>query len=241
MKTSYIFCLLTAFSFFSFSSAQAQYDDAKVEKYPKNVIRINPLSLIVNNYSLFYERALNNEEVSLQMGVNYMTNTWSTGTRIDGTEYSGTLKNRGWGLTPEVRYYFLRDITKQKFKQPAPYGVYVAGFGRYMRNDFTFNFKANNINEDLKFRTQVYAVGATIGAQGIIGKVVALDIFIGPDINYVSGKIVEYPEIKLFEGDEIEWIDPNIITNLMLKYVAKANVSTTFPAVRAGISAGIAF
>lgn len=223
------------------TAANAQYNDSDGERYPKNVIRMNPASLILNNYSFFYERALPNDKMSVQLGGNYNFNEWSTGTNFNGTNYSGTLKNVGWGFTPEVRYYFLQDLTKGDFGQPAPYGVYIAGFGRYMRNNFTFNFKADNIDESMKFRTQVFTIGGMIGAQGIIAKTVAIDVFIGPDFNYATGKITDLPDVKIFEGDEIEWVDTNWLTNLMLNYLGKPSVSAGFPGVRAGISAGVAF
>ncbi|MGZ5243372.1 MAG: hypothetical protein ACXWEY_12690 [Bacteroidia bacterium] len=240
-KISYTRLIITLLFLGSFAlNANAQYSDSDEEKYPKNVIRFNAGSLILNNYSFFYERAIN-DKISGQLGGNYMFNDWNVGTSFNGTEYTGTLKNVGFGFTPEIRYYFLNKITNGGFSQPAPYGLYVAGFGRYLRNDFTFNFKANNIDETMKFRTQIFALGGLVGGQAIIAKTVAVDIFIGPDINYASGKITEYPEVKIFEGDEIEWVDTNWITRQLLNYLGTPSISTVFPGVRAGVTAGIAF
>ncbi len=234
-----ITCLLSLSAFSSPAAAQTNADD---DDYPKNVIRINPASLLLNNYSLFYERALRDKyNLSLQLGANYMTNDWTTSTNFDGTNYTGNLSNRGFGFTPEVRCYFLRDVTDGEFGKPAPYGLFVSGFGRYMQNDFTFNFKANNIDENLKFRTQIYTLGATFGAQGILAKRVAVELFFGPDVNFGKAKITEYPDVKFFEGDELKWVDTNWATRQILNYIARPSVSSFFPGVRAGVSAGIAF
>jgi hypothetical protein len=147
MKVKLFFLtLLTFLAFANFSHAQ----DGK-----KNIIKVNLLSPIVRTGSFFYERVITDKS-SLQLGLLY------TGYSTEGT------KLRGFGITPEYRFYLSQS-------KQAPQGFFVAPFLRYE------NLELTNLNDQATLST--FGGGLVIGGQWVFSNIVSLDIFGGPRLN----------------------------------------------------------
>lgn len=123
-----------------------------ITKAQNTVIKANFLSPLVRTGSFFVEHKLNNNS-SIQLGVLY------TGTKIDDT------KVRGWGFTPEYRFY-LSD-------SPAPKGFFIAPYARYLN----YNLE-NDANDEAKLNG--FGAGLIIGQQYIFKKRVSFEWFFGP-------------------------------------------------------------
>lgn len=126
---------------------------------PKNLIKINLLSPLVRTGSFFFERAMT-DEISLQLGFFY------TGASVGETTF------RGFGLTPELRYYLSE-------KHPAPRGVFIAPFARYQ--NFTLTDDLDNEGTYSSF-----GGGLLVGTQTMFKNKISLDVWAGP--SYSSGK-----------------------------------------------------
>jgi len=128
---------------------------------PTNNIKVNILSPIVRTGSVFYERKLG-ASTSGQLGVFY------TGYSSDG------LKLRGFGITPEFRYYASKD-------KGALNGFYVAPFVRYQ--NYTISEDAN------KGELSTFGGGLLLGNQWLLKGGLNIDLFAGPSYNTGSVKI----------------------------------------------------
>jgi hypothetical protein len=134
-----------------------------------NVIKFNILAPVVRTANVQYEKAIG-ENKSFQLGAFYTA---------FGPE---TLKYRGFGITPEFRFY-LSD-------SPAPAGFYAAPFLRYQN----ITVEETLSGEEAKGSVGIIGGGLIIGKQWIFKEKVALDLFIGPSY-YNSG------DIKVDSGD----------------------------------------
>lgn len=142
------------------------------QKDRKNVIRINPLSLFLDNISTFYERGFTPRS-SATIGINYMN--------------AGIIKVplSGYGLTLEYRYH----TRKKEIKTPK--GFYVGPWVRYQDYSVTGyvgikdpHGNVQNISGSVS--ASQYAVGGLIGYEIIGKKGLAIDFFVGPYYNYTS-------------------------------------------------------
>lgn len=145
-------CKIILLAFISILSIQ-------MSKAQNTVVKANLLSPLVRTGSFFVEQKLNNNS-SVQLGVFYTGNKW------DDT------KVRGWGITPEYRFY-LSD-------SPAPEGFFVAPYLRY----FNFNLE-NGANDKADF--DGFGGGLVIGQQYIFKKRVSFEWFFGP--GYTSANL----------------------------------------------------
>lgn len=118
---------------------------------PSSTVKVNLLSPVIRTFSGFYEHALG-KSFSLQLGVAY------TGASID------EVKLRGWGITPEFRYY-----ASQKGKLQ---GIYLAPYGRLN------SLKGSDLNASGTITT--IGGGLLVGHQWIVGKGFVVDVFLGP-------------------------------------------------------------
>jgi hypothetical protein len=125
----------------------------------KNNVKVNLFSPLVRTGSFFYERKLS-KNTSGQLGFFY------TGFTSDG------LKLRGFGITPEFRYY----VSENK---GALSGFYLAPFARYQ--NFTLSEGVN------KGTLNTMGGGLLIGNQWVFKGGINLDLFIGPSVT--TGKI----------------------------------------------------
>jgi hypothetical protein len=137
------------------ASAFAQEDQ-------KNVIKINPLSLLVKTGNVSYERKIGTNQ-SFQIGGYY------SGLSLGDINYSG------FGITPEYRFYF--GSSKQAFN-----GVYAAPFLRYQN----YTLKEKETSDKATFTS--IGGGATIGYEKKFNGGFVLDVFAGPSYNSVSFK-----------------------------------------------------
>jgi len=134
-----------------------------VESTPQNVLKINPLSLFTLTTNVSYERVIHSQ-MSGQLGFFY---TFPSVT-IAHTRF------KGFGLTPEFRYYFAAV--------EAPKGFYVAPFLRYQRFTLTYDDPGNRqYNGEAIFWAT--GVGATLGGQWVFGNGFSVDAFFGLTAN----------------------------------------------------------
>ena len=149
------------------------------EAAPLNVVKINVLSPFALTLSGFYERALT-PHLSVQLGA-----------FRGGVKYRDNYL-RGYGFTPEVRYYF-------SDARAAPRGFYVGPFLRYQRfrlrldemtltGDAARAYKRTQgeanpdetpINVRPAGRLTTWGGGAVVGYQAVFNPV-TLDVFVGP-------------------------------------------------------------
>ncbi|MFY7900937.1 MAG: DUF3575 domain-containing protein [Chitinophagaceae bacterium] len=125
----------------------------------ENNIKVNLLSPLVRTGSVFYERKLGSSTTG-QIGFFY------TGYSSDG------LKLRGFGITPEFRYYASEN-------KGAMNGFYVAPFVRYQ------NYSLSESNN--KGTLNTFGGGLLLGNQWVLKGGLNIDFFIGP--SYTGGKI----------------------------------------------------
>jgi len=128
----------------------------------KNVVKINPLSLILATGNISYERQVADNQ------------TFQIGGFYSGFSLSD-LKYTGFGITPEYRWYF--GAAKQAFN-----GGYVAPFVRYQ----SFSIKDKETNDKASFNS--IGGGATVGYEKKFKSGFVLDVFAGPSYNSVSFK-----------------------------------------------------
>ncbi|MBT29264.1 MAG: hypothetical protein CMO01_06345 [Thalassobius sp.] len=124
---------------------------------PQNVIKLNIFSPIVRTLSVSYERALSTDN-SFQVNVLY------TGYSIDDT------KLRGFGITPEYRFYLSES-------KDAPAGFYIGPFLRYQN----LNLEIEGTTDEATLST--FGGGLLIGGQWLFKDKISLDTFIGPSYN----------------------------------------------------------
>ncbi|MEY2638879.1 MAG: hypothetical protein RIR90_361 [Bacteroidota bacterium] len=128
----------------------------------KNLVKVNMLSPLVRTGSFFYERKISSNS-SLQLGVFY------TGSKFD------ELKLRGFGITPEFRYY--------ASEKGAMEGFYLAPFLRYQHYEITELMNKGTLN--------TFGGGLLIGKQWIFTKGISVDMFAGPSYNTGSVKVID--------------------------------------------------
>jgi hypothetical protein len=157
-----------------------------IDDLPKNVVKLNILSLAVGTGSVFYERIIA-EHMSVQLGLSYtsISNDWLLDMRY-----------KGYSITPEFRYY-LSSIE-------APRGFFVAPFARYRSAEVTSSISRNGREIPANGKISAYGAGVMIGGQ-IIGKRLSAEAFVGPSLNARSIKVTS-PEVT-----ERELPIPNIL------------------------------
>lgn len=160
--------LLLTFAAAALAFIPLQQAKAQAQQPKRAVIKVNPLSLLAVTGSGFLEYAVTNN-VSAQLGAS-----------VTGVSVSN-IKFRGYGFTPEVRYYFSEN-------KVAPMGPYVAGYGRIR------NFKLTLEKKDAEGRdySATYApvgAGLAIGNQWIFNGGLSLDLFLGAGYNSGSLKV----------------------------------------------------
>jgi uncharacterized protein DUF3575 len=129
---------------------------------PKNVVKINPLSLIVATGNISYERAVSQNK-SVQLCAFY------SGIGL------GDFKYDGYGITPEFRFYF-------GAMGAALNGGYVAPFARYQN----FSITKTETKERATFET--VGGGAIVGWQRSWQSGFNLDLFAGPSYSNIKFK-----------------------------------------------------
>jgi hypothetical protein len=123
----------------------------------QNVIKLNPLSGLLRTANVSYERALTSSS-SLQLGFFF------SGIKI------GDVRYRGFGITPEYRFYL-------QSKKQAPEGLYVAPFARFQK------FTLSDTESSSKASLNTIGGGVVAGCHWLVGESFSIDLFIGPSFN----------------------------------------------------------
>ena len=159
---------------------------AQAQQPKRAVIKVNPLSAFALTGSGFLEYAIT-DNLSAQLGAS-----------VTGVSVSN-IKFRGYGFTPEVRYYFSEN-------KVAPMGPYVAGYGRIRSFKLTAE-KQDEEGRDYRATYKPVGAGIAIGNQWIFNSGLALDVFLGAGYN--GGNL------KVNVGTE-EDFDTGIIGDMLL-------------------------
>lgn len=170
MKRS-LFFLLSAISL-STANAQSTQDSAPTRK---NSLKINPLSLVVGDVSVFYERLLT-KRASLVGGVGFGSETYEYHNANNPSPSLFHYKR----VTLEYRHYFPRRAL-------SPTGFYAGGYGRFSEltlEDYLFDNQGSIIRDPsgslVRSTRQLYVwmPGAMAGLQTSTPRVV-VDLFLG--------------------------------------------------------------
>lgn len=154
--------LLLAFAAAAFLIFPLQETKAQAQQPKRAVIKINPLSAFALTGSGFLEYAVS-DNMSAQLGA------FATNVSISNVTF------KGYGFTPEVRYYFSEN-------KVAPMGPYVAGYGRIQNFKLTVE-KKDEEGRDYSATYAPIGVGAAIGNQWIFNSGFTLDVFLGAGYN----------------------------------------------------------
>lgn len=181
----FAFSLLALLSAPRLAEAQEKHSDKKPvvkvkgnrSEVPKNVFKVNPLSLGVLTASVAYERAFS-PTMSGQLGFFY---TFPVIT-IASTQFGG------FGITPEFRYYLSMN--------EAPRGFYLAPYLRYQRFKLTYTSEDPESYQTGKGTFTAFGGGVLIGKQWIMSNDrISLDVFVGPAFNSFNFK-AETPSLE---------------------------------------------
>jgi hypothetical protein len=127
----------------------------------QNIVKVNLFSPIARTGSFFFERVVA-DHMTMQLGFFY------TGASIVDTKF------RGFGITPEFRYYLSESRT-------GPSGTFIAPYLRYQ----SFNLSTDIGNDEATYSAM--GGGLLIGYQRLLRNRISLEGFIGP--SYSSGKV----------------------------------------------------
>ncbi len=247
MKKIFTACIL-----FAGLSASAQ----KI-LHGSNAIKLNLLGLPLNNYSLQYERKLNNR-MSAALSFRVMPssglpfkNTIADAIGDNDVDVQATVKSfrmSNIAITPEFRFYIGRKGNMR--------GFYVAPFYRFA------NFKVENLvvsyTDDLNAKQQVslsgkqqtHTFGAGIGKQWILGKMVVLDwLIFAPHFGVGNGTFTGVSSQTLSaqeQADLYKELDDLDIPLTTKKITVNANGATmglsgSWGGLRSSLSIGIRF
>lgn len=125
-----------------------------------NAVKTNLFSPILRTGHLLYERVIN-EDMSIQLGFFY--------TAYTDSDTDVSLK--GWGITPEFRYYLSEETS-------APDGFYLAPSFRYQ----TFTVEDPSDSESGTLTSFGFAVN--FGKQMLLKDIIIVDAFLGPSYNF---------------------------------------------------------
>lgn len=182
MKNRIILAFAAAALFF----IPSQQAHAQAQQPNRAVIKVNPLSAFALTGSGFLEYAIT-DNLSAQLGAS-----------VSGISISD-VKFRGYGFTPEVRYYFSEN-------KAAPMGPYVAGYGRIRSFKLTMD-KQDEEGRDYSATYKPIGAGVAIGNQWIFNSGFTFDVFLGAGYN--GGNL------KVNVGTE-EDFDTGIIGDMLL-------------------------
>lgn len=154
--------ILLAFAAAALLFIPAEQAQAQAQQPKRAVIKVNPISAFAATGSGFLEYAIT-DNLSAQLGAS-----------ITGISVSD-VKFRGYGFTPEVRYYFSEN-------KVAPSGPYVAGYGRIR----SFKLTAEKKDEEGRTYSATYkpaGAGVAIGNQWVFNSGFTFDMFLGAGYN----------------------------------------------------------
>lgn len=181
-------------------------------------IRINTLGLLVGQYQLTYEHALN-EKFTGSMSAGYISR--SSSIEFDGVTISKSTTS-GVVLIPEVKFYFKEALN----------GFYAGAFFRYKGLNTKYpDLSGTAPDWSYQVKRSTIGGGIILGHHSTIGDLLSLDYYIGPHFKSVSSK-------KTFDNpgiteEDVPAYDVSFFDNL---FAEKSGVG-----VRLGLNVGIAF
>lgn len=194
--------------------------------YLKNNIKINLSSLLLNNYSFYYERMMT-RKFSLSAGYRFMPDSRigdiKAVNRIidefipeeDLEDFSikdGRMKNNA--ITLEARYYL--------GKKPGARGFYFSAFGRYnnFKMELPYSYDIDGTTEDMTMLPSFNSIsgGLGFGAQWKLGSRMVLDLYIlGATYGGMNGKLKSNYNFSEFSAEEkqdfISTLEENLEVN----------------------------
>ena len=212
-----------------------------------NNLKINLLALSLGNISLQHEYSINGKS-SIALGVSYLPSRGVPGFAVseDPSKNAENLSFKGFGITPEYRYYF---------KGNGPKGLYLAGYFRYSKystSEYDFNYDRDDGSQGEVTLTGDYTttvVGVMLGSQWLLGDHFTLDWWIiGAGFGSLKG---EYEGVGNFSDDDQTDIDAEVNTidvpGVDIEVTTSANkvnltVEPSIPAIRGfGLCLGYRF
>lgn len=216
----------------------------------KNLLKVNLLSLPLNNFSFEYERVIA-RKITLGVGYRFMPESGvplktTVYDLIDDPETTNQLdqfKTSNSAITPQIRFY----MGKQ-----ALHGFYLAPFARFStyKASMPFEFEVNGTNETIPLSGKLSTVtgGVLIGAQWKLGGRVYLDWWmLGPQYGSSEGSLSgqksltteEQAELRKELGDlDVPFADTKTTVDAN---GARMDITGPWAGVRAGLCLGIRF
>lgn len=251
----FVFCIITA---------NAQQDSVVKKQDGKNLVKLNLTALPLKNFSGVYERKIG-KKISLGLGFRlmpedklpFLTKIKELVDDEDLNEQLDNFKMSNFALTPELRFYFGKDVFRGFYIAPfARYAVYSANVPYKFTVEITDGsgniLQTRNKEIPLSGDIKTFTGGLQFGAQWKLSRSVYLDWFIlGPHYGNSSGSIVG--NTQSFDSDErdaladeLQELEDSDIPLLSVKTSvnnkeARADFDGPWAGLKAGISLGIRF
>ena len=246
-KIILLLCFIAAISIKS--QANDGKDSSKVIQGNKNLIKINLPTLAIRTYALEYERAIG-KKIALSFGYRFMPNgVIPMKDKIikalddpDLARQINTFNTSNSALTPQIKFYFGKDVFK---------GFYLAPFARIAKYKFDgiFEFDINNTTQTIPLAGELntFTGGLEIGAQFRIGKAIHLNFHIGPQFGSSKGDFTGTKTLNAqeqqtlrdeLEGLNIPFADSQVTVN---GNGAILNLSGPWGGLKGGIMLGYRF
>ena len=150
---------------------------------PRNVVKLNPLSLFVATLNVQAERRIG-DRFSVQLGAN----AGAPALDIYAKMLPAPIHYKFVGLTPELRYYLSFE------KRQVPNGPYLGAYLRFQRVQKRYGIQAYDPDSlqdrpiEVRVSHNVLAGGFLVGYQFIFKNHLILDLFIGPRYGRATSK-----------------------------------------------------
>ena len=169
----YIIIILNNPKLFAQVNEQKTNTGIEVNKYKPNVIKINPLSWIVDRFSIYYEHAFS-DKIALHFGGIYLSKEITA----DSSGFIFKDKYTGPGILAELKYYLLDS-------KVAPEGLYIGANGRYQHIRWLSTFDDGILPpvKEIKYSGTI-GWGAIVGYQWIFWDIIAFDLLVGFRLAY---------------------------------------------------------
>lgn len=219
----------------------------------KNLVKLNVGALFLKSFSVQYERAIA-PKTSLALGLRIMPESnvpfeKTIENLIDDSdtwERIKDFKTSNFAFTPEVRFYFGKDVFR---------GFYLAPFARIAKYTaevpLTFDVEETNSRETILVNGDVTAVtaGLLVGAQWKLAKQIHLDWWIaGPNYGFSNGDLSGKRPLNAQEQEAVreELRDLEDLAFVKPDYTVDENgftgkVKGPWAGLRAGLSIGYRF
>ncbi len=220
-----------------------------IVKAQDNVVKIDPFNNLLGNYSLSYERVVN-EKQAFNINISFMPEKDLFGFGSDAFNMSSdpdlTDLISGFSVSPEYRFYFGKDNRK------SPRGFYMAPYARVSDYKLTLNDTYEDHNTLVDASLFTTGLGLQLGAHWIFGDRFSLDwqfFGLGVDmhnlqLDYSSDEegvdYSGYADSVHENNKDIPFFGSKLETESGEDYV-KASGKIVFPGVRGRLTFGIAF